>query len=88
MKYALKIDENKRILSACMVLSNGDYHDMHLVDDLPDGDISDYLYIGDQYTYDPLPKPEQPEPLLTQEERIAALEEELLAAKILLGLEE
>ena len=88
MKYALKIDENKRILSACIVLSNGDYHDMYLVDYLPDGDVSDYLYIGNQYTYNPLPKPEQPEPLPTQEERIAALEAQLLAAKILLGLEE
>lgn len=60
--YALNLAEDGRILSACVVLPNGNYDGMPLVDILPDGDISDYLYIDGQYVYDPLPEPEQPEP--------------------------
>lgn len=62
MKYALNLAEDGRILSACVVLPNGNYDGMPLVDVLPDGDISDYLCIDGQYVYDPLPEPEQPEP--------------------------
>ena len=87
MICALKIAEDKRILYACRVLPNGRYDGMPIVDVLPDGDISDYRYEDGEYIYDPLPVPEQPEPQPTQEERIAQLEEELKAAKILLGLE-
>jgi hypothetical protein len=43
------------------------------------------LYDGEDYVYDPLPPP--PAPDITDSERIAQLEEELMAAKILLGLE-
>lgn len=61
--YALNIDkETKRILYACTVLPHGNYDGMPIVDYLPDGDVSDYLYIDGQYVYDPLPEPEQPEP--------------------------
>lgn len=78
MKYALNIDTNNRILSACVVLPNGNYENMTQVDSLPEGKTSDYLYIDGEYVYDPLPasaKPgEEEEP--TYEERIAALEEE------------
>ena len=62
MKYALNLTEDNRILSACVVLPNGNYNGMPLVDVLPDGDVSDYLYVVGQYVYDPLPEPEQPEP--------------------------
>lgn len=62
MKYALNLAEDKRILSAWKVLPNGNYDGMPLVDVLPDGDISDYLYVNGQYVYDPLPEPEQPKP--------------------------
>ena len=84
MKYALNLDTDGRILSA----TYEEYADVDavLVDELPEGDISDYLYINGRYEYDPFPKPE-PENVLTPEERIAALEEELAAAKILLGVE-
>lgn len=61
-KFALNLAEDKRILSAWEVLPNGNYEGMPLVDVLPDGDVSDYLYIDKQYVYDPLPEPEQPEP--------------------------
>ncbi len=57
MKYALNVAEDKRILSACVVLSNGNYDGMPIVEELPDGDVTEYRYINKQYVYDPLPKP-------------------------------
>lgn len=58
MKYALSLDSNKRILSAWTLLSIGDYDGMPKVETLPDGDITDYLYVDGVYFYDPLPEPE------------------------------
>lgn len=58
--YALNLSEDNRILSACSILPNGSYDSMAKVDNLPDGDISDYLYVNGEYVYDPLPKPEEP----------------------------
>lgn len=65
MKYALNLAEDERILSACVVLPNGNYDGMPLVDELPEGDISDYRYIKKRYVYDPLPEPEQPDAKIT-----------------------
>lgn len=78
MKYALKLAEDKRILSACVVLPNGNYDGMPLVDALPEdvekeanlpaekrtpkGNLPNYMWIDDAYVYDPRPEPEQPEP--------------------------
>lgn len=62
MKYALNLNAEKRILSAWKVLPNGNYDGMPIVDTLPDGNLPDYLYINQAYVYDPLPKPEPPEP--------------------------
>ena len=59
--YALNLNEEKRILSACVVLPNGDYTDMPIVETLPDGDVTEYLYTDGEYVYSPLPKPEEPE---------------------------
>ena len=53
--YALNLNEEKRILSACVVLPNGNYTDMPIVDTLPEGDITEYLYIDDKYIFSPLP---------------------------------
>lgn len=74
--YALNLSEDNRILSACTPLPNakdekgnptvelvdGKYNGMVVVESLPDGDVSDYLYIDGEYVYDPLPEPEEPEP--------------------------
>lgn len=62
MKYALNLAEDGRILSATYekYASAGAV----LVDTLPDGNISDYLYQDGVYVYDPLP---EPEPELTPE---------------------
>lgn len=88
--YALNLDkETGRILSVCVVLPNGNYDGMPIVETKPEGDVTDYLYIDGEYIYDPLPEPEQPEAPTEAdyESRIAALEEELAATKILLGVE-
>ena len=84
-KYALNLAGDGRILSA----TYDKYAPAHQprVHALPDGNLPDYKYIDGEYIYDPLPVTEQPETQPTQEERIAQLEEELKAAKILLGLE-
>ena len=58
--YALNLDKDGRILSACICLEWFEY--TNIVDALPDGDISDYKYIDCEYVYEPLPEPEpQPE---------------------------
>lgn len=51
--YSLNLDKDGRILSACICLEGFEY--TNIVDVLPDGDISDYKYIGGEYVYDPLP---------------------------------
>lgn len=84
MIYALNLADDDRVLSA----TYDKYAPAHQprVDYLPEGSLPDYKYMDGEYIYDPLPEPEQLEPQPTQEERIAALEEELLATKILLGV--
>ena len=57
MRYALNVAEDGRILSAT-------YEECApagavAVEQLPEGDIADYLYIDGQYVYDPLPVPEE-----------------------------
>ena len=73
MKYALNLAEDKRILSACVVLPNGNYDGMPLVDVLPDGDIYEYRYENGEFIHDPLPEPEQPEPEATTDDVLNAL---------------
>ena len=62
MKYALNLSSDNRILSAWKVLPNGNYDGMPIVDTLPDGDLPDYLYVNNEYIYDPLPVQEPPAP--------------------------
>lgn len=50
-----------------------------LVDTLPDGDITDYLYVDGAYVYDPLPEPEPVEPVPSDSERIETLEQQMSA---------
>lgn len=79
--YALNLGDGGRILSACVVLSIGNYEGMPQVGSLPEGDISDYRYLGGEYVYDPLPEPEPPEPeptagnYVTYDELAAAIRE-------------
>lgn len=59
-RYGLVLDENNRIIDA--PVQRYAPADSIIVDELPDGDFQDYLYIDGKYVYDPLPEPEQPEP--------------------------
>ena len=74
MIYALNLADNGRILSA----TYDRYAPAHQprVDALPEGNLPDYFYVDGKFIYDPLPKPSEPDPQPTQEERIKALEEE------------
>ena len=74
MKYALNLDKDNgnHILSACVVLPNGNYDDMPIVDELPDGDITDYRWNG-EFIHDPLPQPEQPEAEASADDILNAL---------------
>lgn len=47
------------------------------VNELPEGDISDFLYVDGVFVYDPIPKQEMSEENPTTEQRIAELEEAL-----------
>lgn len=60
MMYALNLAEDGRILSA--TYPQYAHEDAVIVETLPEGDISDYLYIDSEYVYDPLPEPEKPTP--------------------------
>ena len=55
MKYALNLSEDGRILSA--TYPKYAPADAILVDTLPEGNIADYLYIDNEYIYNPILKP-------------------------------
>lgn len=71
--YALNLGADNRILSACIVLSIGNYDGMPIVNTLPDGDVTDYKYIDGEYVYDPLPKSVAPDPVPTTDEVLDVL---------------
>lgn len=62
--YALNLNENNRILSA--TFDKYAPKEQPRVEQLPDGNISDYLYINEHYEYDPLPVPPEPKPSATK----------------------
>lgn len=72
MKYALNLAEDGRILSATFeqYAATG----QPLVDELPEGNIADYLYRDGEYIHDPLPNPDEPaEPVPTTDEILNTL---------------
>lgn len=68
MKYALNLAEDRRVLSA----TYEQYAPIGavIVDELPEGDIFDYLYVDGEYVYEPRPKPEPPEPAPTDDSAV------------------
>ena len=89
MKYALNLFEDNRIMSACRVLPNGNYNGMPIVENLPAGDITDYLYADGEFVHDPKPEPDPaPEPSADLAERVSAVESDVadLTAAIKKGL--
>ena len=70
MKYALNLAEDGRILSATF-RAYAPFNAV-VVDELPEGDISDYKYVDGQYVHDPLPEPvEEPTQLDKVEAQVA-----------------
>lgn len=69
-KYALNLADDKRILSA--TYEEYATEGMPIVEALPEGNISDYLYVDGEYVYEPLPEPEPVEQEPTAEEQLRA----------------
>lgn len=73
-RYGLVLDEENRIISA--PAQRYAPMDAVIVDKLPEGDITDYMYINNEFIYNPLPKEEVEETLTPSlEERVTVLEE-------------
>lgn len=71
MMYALNLDNKSRVLSACIVLPFTP-DTMPRADSLPDGNITDWLYSGGEYVYDPVPPTPEPEPEPSDMDRLEA----------------
>lgn len=54
MKYALNLAEDGHILSASFYNEHTP-KDAVLVDELPEGNITDYLFVNGEFVYDPIP---------------------------------
>ena len=79
--YALNLNKENRILSACVVLPNGDYTGYEIVDRLPDGDITDYLYVNGEYLHSPLPV----EPVIEQPTQLDIIEAQIMYTAMITG---
>lgn len=69
MKYALNLGEDGRILSAAYASHAPE--NATLVEEMPSGNISDYLLVEGNYVYDPIPV-KQVEEVPSQLERMEA----------------
>lgn len=69
--FALNLGTDGRILSATE--ERFAHGSAVIVEELPEGDISDYRYIDGQYVHEPLAKAEYTEPV-TLESRVVTLE--------------
>ena len=61
--YALNLGTAGRVLS--VTLDQYAPPEQPRVDHLPDGDITDYCYVGKMFVYNPIPKPPDPKPTVT-----------------------
>ena len=69
-KYALKLAEDRRVLSA--TFEKYAPADSVLVDDLPEGNLADYLWQDGAFVYDPLPEPDPAPDEPSQLDRVEA----------------
>ena len=69
-KYALNLAEDGRVLSATFEKYAPD--GSVLVDELPEGNLADYLWQDGIFVYDPLPEPEPVPEEPTQLDRVEA----------------
>lgn len=58
--YALNLSEDNRILS--VTYEQYAAPGMPVVENIPDGDISNWKFVDRHYSYDPLPEPPTPDP--------------------------
>lgn len=84
MRYALNLADDGRILS--VTYAEFAPADAEKVDELPDGNVTDYRFSEGEFVYDPIPTEEPAEPKASNEERITELEEAL--AMLLSGVTE
>lgn len=85
----IKIDDANRIAAASYNFHCGDGE---IEIEIPAGialeNIHDYKYVNGEFVYDPVPVPDYPDdPKTDLAGRVAELEEQLVATKILLGVE-
>lgn len=74
--YALNLADDGRILS--VTLDRFAPPEQPRVETLPDGDVTDYLYVNKTFVYDPILTPDQPDPNRPKsEDRITALEDKI-----------
>lgn len=71
MRYALNLAEDGRILSA--TYEKYAPANAVIVDELPEGDVSEYRYVDGEYIHDPIPVPEPTEPEPTADDILNAL---------------
>lgn len=85
MNYALNLAEDGRILSATYERYAG--ADAVLVECLPEGDIADYIYRDGIFAFDPLPKPEKSDEVVSAQYDMEAMLVDLEYRLTLLELE-
>ena len=59
MRYALSLDDNGRILSVSFYNEHTP-KDVPVVEEIPDGNVYEYIFVNGQFIHDPLPEPEPP----------------------------
>ena len=75
MNYALNLAEDGRILS--VTFEKYAHEEAVVVEELPEGNVSEYRYADGEYIHEPLTNEDQTEEKPTHEERITDLEEAL-----------
>lgn len=68
--YALNLADDNRILSVTYDEYAPEWQPR--VEELPEGDITDYKYIDNEFVYDPKPEPIPPIPEPTQIDKVEA----------------
>lgn len=82
-RYALQLDPKGRVLSA--TFEQFAQKGMPLTEQLPKGDITDYLYKEGAYVHDPLPKDPGPDGPTRLEEMAAQITYTALKTNTLIG---
>lgn len=70
----IKLDNNNRIIGWCAI--GGMDGNVVQVQQLPDGQYTDYLFIDGQYVYSPLAKTQEDSPAVDLQERVKQLQQQ------------